>query len=179
MALYSHDMQIVSRISPQGSYELENYYGMALFRAGRILEGGEHFKRSIEIQPNWMYSHNNFGAFREKQNDFAGALEEYKLSIAAGDYYLAYENVGAILLKLKRYDEAKDFLSGAISMFPRNSMLKLELALVYADNPSPERDAARKAMEWTSRSLQDDPLNVYAQRLSASLQNKLFSGPAR
>jgi tetratricopeptide (TPR) repeat protein len=171
MSLYGTDIRIVSRISPQGSYELENYYGMALFRTGRIDEAGEYFRRSIALQPNWMYSRNNLGAVLERQKDFEGALEEYRRSIAAGDYYLAYENVGAVLLQMKRYDEAKAFLEAAITKFPRNSKLKLELALLYADNISRDPAALRMAMEWTSLALEDDPLNAQARQLQALLQN--------
>lgn len=172
MSLYGNDIKIASRVSPQGSYELENYYGMAMFRAGRVGEAGEYFRRSIALQPNWMYSRNNLGAALEKQGDFSGALEQYRRSVEAGDYYLAYENIGAVLLQLKRYDEAKEFLSAAIRKFPRNSKLKLELALLYADNTSREPDALRLAREWTSLALQDDPLNEQAQQLRRVLQDQ-------
>ncbi len=173
MSLYGNDIKIASRVSPQGSYELDNYYGMALARAGRLGEAGEYFRRSIALQPNWMYSHNNLGAILEKQGDLAGALEQYKKSVEAGDYYLAYENIGAVLLRQKRYDEAKGFLGATIRKFPRNSKLKLELALLYTENISREPDARRLATEWTSLALQDDPLNVQARQLQMMLQDAL------
>jgi hypothetical protein len=170
MSLYAHDIAIAPRVSPGGSYELENYYGMALFGVDRIDEAAQHFRRSIQIQPGWMYSHNNLGAVLERQGDVEGALNEYKTSIALGDYYLAYENVAALLWHQKRYEEMKEFVMTAIRKFPRNSKLKLDLAVLYAENPFREADAARKALMWTSLALHDDPQNRQAKRLSDLLR---------
>jgi hypothetical protein len=168
LTLYQHDMQIVDRTSPQGSYDLENNYGVGLFRAGQISEAAAHFRRSIEIQPKWTFSHNNLGAALERQGDLSGALEEYRRSIDTDDYYLAYENLGTLLIKLQRFDEAREFLTAALKKLPRNNKLKLQLAVVYAVKPA----SKQMGLELVSGVLSEDPSNTQARQLLMMLRDQ-------
>jgi len=172
LTLYAHDVKIVSKVSPKGSFDLENNCGVELFRAGKIDEAEKHFRKSVEFQPRWPYSQNNLGAVLEQKNDLEGALAQYKKAIEVGDYYLAYENVGGILIKMKRNEEAKDFIEKSLLKFPQNNKLKLYLAWLYAaDNVSPKEEDKQKALILLSQILRDDPQNVYAQQLYLMLQN--------
>lgn len=172
LTLYTHDVKIVSRVSPKGSFDLENNCGVELFRAGKIDEAEGHFRKSVELQPRWPYSQNNLGAVLEQKNDLEGALAQYKKAIEVDDYYLAYENVGGILIKMKKYGEAKDFIEKSLLKFPQNNKLKLYLAWLYAaDNVSPKEEDKQKALILLSQILYDDPQNIIAQQLYLMLQN--------
>ena len=160
LTLFSHDIQY-----SKGSFDLENNYGVELFRIGKIDEAGEHFKKSIELQPKWTYPHNNLGAVLERKGNLAGALAEYKKSAELSDYYLAYENIGGILFKMRKYEETKDFLLNALLKFPRNANLKWQLALVYLT----ENDT-QKASSLLLMALEDDPQNQKVIQLLSAIQ---------
>jgi tetratricopeptide (TPR) repeat protein len=172
LALFSHDDAIVDRMSPQGSFDLENNYGVELFRAGLVEQAGEHFKKSISLQPAWSSSQNNLGAVLERQGDLEGALAQYRKSITAGNYYLAYENEGGILMKLKRYGEAKTFLEDSLAIFPQNERLQFSLAVIYAaDDIGNVADSKQKSMLLLSQVLSQDPQNQRAIQLYLMLKN--------
>ena len=105
------------------SYELENNYGVELFRKGDILQAGNHFEKSIQLQPRWWFPYNNLGAVYQRQGDFAKAEELYKKSIARVDYYLAYENLAILLQKRGDKQEIETFLREALQKFPQNEVL--------------------------------------------------------
>jgi tetratricopeptide (TPR) repeat protein len=171
LSLYGHDIALAQVISPQGSFDLENNYGVELFRAGWIDEAGEHFKRSIMLQPKWASSQNNLGAVLERNGDLEGALAQYRIA-ADMNYYLAYENIAGVLIKMKRHDEAKKFLEESLAKFPDNTRLQFNLALLYAaDNIPNKKDAKQKALYLVSLILRADPQNPQAAQLFYMLQN--------
>ncbi|MFH1048284.1 MAG: tetratricopeptide repeat protein, partial [Patescibacteria group bacterium] len=106
------------------SFNLENNVGVELFRAGKIDEAADYFRKSIALQPEWSASQNNLGAVLERNGDLDGALAQYKKAIGISDYYLAYENIGGMLIKMKKYDEAGTFLENALRKFPANNTLR-------------------------------------------------------
>jgi len=161
LTLFSHDIQY-----SKNSFDLANNYGVELFRVKKIDEAEKHFTKSIKLQPKWAIPHNNLGAAIERKGDLEGALTEYKKAIELSDYYLAYENVGGVLLKMKKFDEAKNFLSQALLKFPRNANLKWELALVYLN----ENDT-KKATSLLLMAFQDDPRNQKVIQLLKAIQS--------
>jgi tetratricopeptide (TPR) repeat protein len=172
LTLYSHDAALEAQASPQGSYDLENNLGVELFRAGRIDEARTHFERSIELQPKWTYPQNNLGAVLEHQGDLKGALNQYRKSAALDDYYLAHENIANILIKLKRYDEAKSFLEGSLKKFPQNENMQFFLAELYgADNIGNDANAKQKALSIITQTLALDPQNQQIIQLYLMLKN--------
>ncbi len=160
LTLYGHDIKY-----SKNAFDLENNYGVELFRAGRIDEADERFKKSIELQPKWSVSHNNLGAVLERKGNLDAALAQYKKAIEFSDYYLAYENIGGILVKMKKYEEAKEFLSKALLKFPQNANLKWQLALVYLT----ESDT-QKAFSLLLKALEDDPQNLNVRQLLETIQ---------
>lgn len=160
LTLYSHDIQY-----SKNAFDLENNYGVELFRVGKVDEAGEHFKKSIELQPKWHISHNNLGAVLERKGELEAALVQYKKSIELSDYYLAYENIGGILLKMGNYGEAKNFLSEALLKFPNNPTLKWQLALVYL-----RENDIQTATSLLISAFQDDPGNIKVRQLLEAIQ---------
>ena len=111
------------------SYELENNYGVELFRNRQILEAKPHFEKSIQLQPRWWFAYNNLGAVYQRQGDIAKAEDLYKKSIDKADYYLAYENLAVILFNKGDSEETKKFVKAALLKFPQNAILNEILRL--------------------------------------------------
>jgi len=158
LTLYGHDILL-----SKNNYDIENNYGTELFRTGNIDEAGKHFQNSIDSQPNWTYPHNNLGVVLENQGQLDKALTEYETAISISDYYLAYQNKGGILLKMKEYDKAKTFLIEALNKFPHNPILKYQLAIIYL-----KENDKNSATQLLLQANQEDPIsNQIIQLLNA------------
>lgn len=119
LILFSHDSQSVGN-----SFDLENNLGVVLFREGKYDQAKKHFENSIRLSPGWWVNWNNLGAVYEKANNLNKAKEFYLKSLKNGDYYLAYENYVGILIKQKKYTEAKQFIEEkALRKFPYNQRI--------------------------------------------------------
>lgn len=136
LALYSHDIAI-----SRDAFDLENNYGVELFRRGKYDEAALHFQTSITLAPTWWTSYNNLGAYYERRGDVARAEELYKTSIANGTYYLAWENLGMILIREKKYTEAVTILEKTLSLLPQNPRVMIALSLAYYQTG--QKDKAR------------------------------------
>lgn len=117
--LYSHDLTL-----DPDNFNLENNLGVELYRMGSTGEAAEHFERSITLNPFWWTSYNNLGAYWEQRGDLDQAASYYQTAIKNGNYYLAYENYAGVLIKEKRYEEAKTFIEDSLRYFPENSRLR-------------------------------------------------------
>jgi len=140
LTLYSHDI-----VYSRNAFDLENNYGVELFRIGKLDEAAVHFEKSIGLSPRWWTSYNNLGAYYEHKGDLVKAEELYKKSIANGQYYLAYENLAFVLLKEKKYAEDIAFLGKSLPLLPQNPRLVTALALAFYQNGQKEKavEAAR------------------------------------
>ena len=147
LILFSHDI-----VYSKDAFDLENNLGVELFRAGKIKEAKPHFERSIVLQPKWWTSYNNLGAVYEKEEDLQKAKELYEKSIENGDYYLAYENLGFLLLKTASPKEAIKFLESAVNTLPLNARLWSALAVAYSQNGKQDKalKSAQKAFNLSS-----------------------------
>jgi protein O-mannosyl-transferase len=121
LTLYGSDVRFA-----QQSFDLENNYGVELMRAGRADEAKIHFERSMELSPYWWTPPNNLGVVYQRQGDLEKAKELYRLAISNGDYFLAYENLAAILVQ-EDDPEAVVVVEAGLARFPYNRNL-LEMA---------------------------------------------------
>ncbi len=123
LSIYSHDIQI-----SKDAFDLENNFGVELFRNGKVKESEIHFQRSTELAPYWWTNWNNLGVITEQKGDLEKALDYYQKSIDNGNYYLGYENKAKILYKTD-LNQARDFCNSSLKNLPNNSHLWFILAL--------------------------------------------------
>ena len=127
LILYGHDIKF-----NQNNANLENNYGVELFRIANHKEAKDHFNKSVELEPNWAVSRNNLGAVLEREGNLEQALNQYQKAVELSNYYLAYQNLPGILLKMGRVEEAKKFIEQeALPRFPGNANLYLLLSQIY------------------------------------------------
>ncbi len=127
LTLYSHDIKI-----SQNAFDLENNYGVELFRIGDIAQAKIHFEKSTKLSPGWWTNWNNLGAVYEREGNLAVAESYYRRSIDNGNYYLAYENYGKILYRQNKIEELKNFLEKeALIRLPYNQVLRQLQYLLY------------------------------------------------
>lgn len=144
--LYAHDIKI-----SKDSFDLENNFGVELFRKGDIENAKTHFEKSIELQPNWAISLNNLGAVYNRLGDTEKAELYYKKAIEKEDYYLAYENLSFLLMEEPASQNTLSFLQKAVLKFPQNAKINIANAIVYYQLG--ERD---EALRYAARAVQLD-----------------------
>lgn len=138
LTLYGNDIKIST-----GNFDLENNYGVELFRAGQMDQAKVHFVKSTEIAPFWWTNWNNLGAVIEREGNATKAAELYQKSIDNGDYYMAHENRAQIYLKLNDPENAKKAAEDSLKKLPNNSKIWLTLSL--AEYQLGNRDKALEA----------------------------------
>lgn len=117
--LYAHDVAIAP-----DSYDMQNNYGVELFRHGQFDEALLHFKRSTELAPHWTINWNNLGAAHDHFQHTNEAEYAYCRSINNGVYYLAFENYAAILIRTGRLERALAFIDKlGLKGLPQNPKL--------------------------------------------------------
>lgn len=139
ITLFGHDIHISTT-----AFDLENNYGVALFRKQKYDSAIVHFRRSTEFAPTWWVNWNNLGAAYERKGDMKMAVGYYHKSLERGDYYLAYENYTGTLITLGKYTEARTFLEQkALRIFPYNKMLQqyYKYVIQHPQDTSPVRNA--------------------------------------
>ena len=129
LTLYAHDIQI-----NEEAFDLQNNYGVELFRAGRFEEAKIHFERSIELYPRWWFAYNNLGVVYERKGDLAQARRLYEQTIKISDYYLAYENLAFLMLRTEPLPETIKFVEEGLEKLPLNTRLRTVLVVAYYRN---------------------------------------------
>ncbi len=138
LTLYSKDIAV-----SKGSFDLENNLGVELFRSGKEDEAAIHFQKSAELAPYWWTNWNNLGVYYEKRNDYKKARQFYEKSAQNNDYYLAYENLAALLLNRYSAAETVEFTGKALKKFPQNP--KLWYILSVAEYKAGDKDKSLAA----------------------------------
>lgn len=129
LTLYGNDL----KINPN-SFDIQNNYGVELFRKGRIKEAKPHFEKSIELNPKWHFAINNLGAVYQNEGDLLKAKELYQKVVDGTSYYLAYENLAMTMLKIDSPTETLRFLEKAVLKLPLNARLRTVQALAHWKN---------------------------------------------
>ncbi len=128
--LYQHDLTI----NPT-SFELQNNYGVELFRRGQLTQAKEMFQKSVETNPHWWTNLNNLGVMYEKEGNWEKAAELYQQAINNGHYFLAYQNLAQLYLNTQNYQKANELLTKAVKIFPGEPSLYRFFAIsLYQSN---------------------------------------------
>lgn len=126
LTLYGHDL----KLNPE-SFDIQNNYGVELFRHGQIKEAKVHFEKSLSLNSKWYFAANNLGAVYSREGDWQKAASLYQASIEKGDYYLAYENLASLKLDHEPLLETIKFSEEAVAKLPQNAHLRKILAIAY------------------------------------------------
>jgi len=140
--LFGHD------IKKNSSFDLQNNFGVELFRVRRYDEAKKYFEISIQLAPYWWVNWNNLGAVYEQEKNIQKAAEYYQKSINNGQYYLAYENLAKILVLYgKNQKMTEEFLKKSLQLFPENENLRSIVTFYNQKKTSPGGSSVNKLIE--------------------------------
>jgi protein O-GlcNAc transferase len=129
---------------------VQNYYGVALFRQGKLDAAAAALLKAMELNPDSAEPHLWLGEIREQQHHALEAVEQYRLAMALEpSLSLARFQLGRILTNMGRNREAIPYLRSLFDdLNPDDSHLSMVLMLLgEAYSTTGDRERARQYLE--------------------------------
>ncbi|PDW04253.1 tetratricopeptide repeat protein [Candidatus Viridilinea mediisalina] len=105
--------------------------GLAFERANRVAEAVQQYREAIACNPHLREAHNALGFYYQRNGLLAKAAESFRTVASLDGDFLAYFNLGYVLVELERYDEALTAFAQCLSLAPEDSATHFELSLIY------------------------------------------------
>lgn len=148
IARFEETVRMAPSVGPDETASKAHYsLGVLMIGAGRTGEAIEHLTASTRYNPNYVEALSALADLLRQTGRHAEALPRYtailELNPRAADVKLAY---GIVLVRLRRFREARDWLSEASGSHPDDPALAHALARLLAAAPDAAvRDGARAA----------------------------------
>ena len=102
--------------------------GLALKNQGQLDQAIAHYRRAINIWPDYVEAHYNLGGAYIEKGEFDEALAEYRRAIEIRpDEADSHNNYGSALRELKQFDQAEIEYKRALSLRPQYVDARLNL----------------------------------------------------
>lgn len=123
------------------------------------------FRRSIQLDPSFTYSHTLSGHEYVANEDFDKAVACYRDAICVDErHYNAWYGLGAIYYRQEKYDLAEYHFKKAISINPQSSVLLCHLGMAQHAN-----GMAYRALDTLEDAFRLDPRNPQARYQRATI----------
>jgi len=112
--LWSHALNVT-----KNNYVAHNNLGPSLFNEGKTEEALEHFRKAIELKPDYSFAYNNRGNMYAEMGRYEEAVRDYDQAVKlTPDDATAYNNRGTIYSDTGRYGQAIEDFTEAIRLKP-------------------------------------------------------------
>lgn len=105
--------------------------GLVLEQAHRVEEAVEEYRRALEHNPHLTEAHDALGNYYHRHGLLAKAAEEFRIVANLEGGFLAYFNIGSVLIELGRYDEAIDALLHCLMFDAEDPAAHYQLGLAH------------------------------------------------
>jgi len=105
--------------------------GVALERLNRILEAVEEYRQAVANYPHLREAHAALGFYYQRNGLLAKAAEEFHIVASLEGGFLAYFNLGHVLVELERYEEALDAFQQCLGFAPDDPATHYEIAYIH------------------------------------------------
>jgi tetratricopeptide (TPR) repeat protein len=137
------------------SSTMHNNLGLALMLQGSADEAINHYRRTLELDPNFAKAYSNLGDAFKLQGNLNEAISNYYLALQADpDFAEAHNNLGNALNSLGKTDEAISHLRRAVELKPDYAKAHNNLANLLLTNGSSD-----EAIEHYRQALKLEPDN--------------------
>lgn len=107
------------------------YRGLALERANRITEAVEEYHQAVETYPQLREAHAALGFYYQRTGLLAKAAEEFRTVVSLEGDFLAFFNLGYVLIELNRYDDALDAFQQCLELEPGDPATHYEIGYIH------------------------------------------------
>ena len=105
--------------------------GLALERANRPDKAVESYRLAIDAYENFREAHNALGFYYQRNGLLAKAVEEFHIVATLEGDFLAYFNLGYVLVELERFEEALNAFQQCLNLQPNDSATHLEIGYIH------------------------------------------------
>jgi tetratricopeptide (TPR) repeat protein len=152
------DLDAAERLEPD-NYWIAVDRGAVLVELNRRPEALEEFNRAIALAPGNFLAYVYSAGIKDAAGDYAGAEQDYLMLVKLRpDYYFAFEGLGMIRMRSRRWAEARDAFLEAYKQAPREYTYALLAAVNWMRAGKPAdpkqflsqvlRTAPRESLEW-------------------------------
>lgn len=126
--------------------------GLTLERANRVTEAVEAYRQAIASYPYLREAHDLLGFYYQRNGLLAKAADEFHIVTTLEEDFLAYFNLGYVLVELERYEEALDAFQRCLKFAPEDTATHYELGFIHFS-----RGEFGTALEHLQRPLRNYP----------------------
>lgn len=105
--------------------------GLALERTNRIDEAASHYRQAIAANPHLPEAHNALGFYYQRSGLLAKAADEFRIVAGLERDFLAFFNLGYVLVELEQFDDALDAFNRCLTLAPDDAAAHFELGLIH------------------------------------------------
>jgi tetratricopeptide (TPR) repeat protein len=117
----------------------ETNLAVALQAEGATDAAATHYRRAIEIQPDYSPAYNNLGVLQRATGDVAGAIATYRRALSLeGDFPDAHYNLANALLAENKPDEAAEHFKVALQSIPDSAGAANNLGIALSAQNRPQ-----------------------------------------
>jgi protein O-mannosyl-transferase len=128
--LLSHSIAVIKR-----NYLAYNYFGFLLVRTGRLDEAIANYRKALEINPNYVETHNNIGILLAQSGRTDEAIAHYRKALEINPNYVeTHNNIGILLAQSGRTDEAITHYRKALEINPNYAEAHFNLGNLLANS---------------------------------------------
>ena len=125
------DLDAAKRLEPFNYWIIVDR-GLVLLDMNRKPEALEEFSNAVKMDPNNFIAYVYSAGIREEQGDYSGAERDYTtLARLNPKYYFAFEGMGMLRMKDKRWAAARDAFLEAYKQAPRENTYALLAAICW------------------------------------------------
>lgn len=107
------------------AWAAHNNLGTLLLHDRKLDEAAAHFRRVIDLRPNYAVGHFNLGNTLRQQKNLEAAADRYQRALELRpDYLKAHTNMGLLLLRLRRVEQAVAHLERVVERQPKNGPIR-------------------------------------------------------
>lgn len=114
--------------------ELQHELALAYQRLDKFDLSLQHFRKAIDLKPDFPDAYNNMGVLYSQRGDWDDALKCFSKAVSYVLYqtpHFAYRNMGLVYFKMKDYGRAIEFYKKALSVSPDYVDAYFDLAKTY------------------------------------------------
>lgn len=128
--------------------------GLALERANRIAEAVVQYRQAIAENPHLPEAHNALAFYYQRSGLLAKAVDEFRIVASLEGDFLAFFNLGYVLVELEQYESALEAFGHCLALVPDDAAAHFEVGLIYLAVGDHERALAH--LELPLRSYPQD-----------------------
>lgn len=107
------------------------HQGLALERSNRLIEAAEEYRRAIENYPQLREAHAALGFYYQRAGLLAKAAEKFRTVVNLEGDFLAYFNLGYVLVEMDRHEEGLDAFQRCLELEPNDPATHYEMSYIH------------------------------------------------